>query len=161
MAYRVQVHHARARIQGNLMAARYLRRVIDDVHDHATRGAFGGPYSTGQLAASIYKKGPTTLGFTVIGEVGSNLSYAATVERGARIHFIFPKTAPHVFRFGDRNRPQLKFTWRGRVVYTPHVPMAPSTIGHSHPGQTGKHFLLKALARAAVRYRLKLRVEEI
>lgn len=161
MAYVVRMHDAKLRIQSNAMAARYLRRVIDDIHDKAVRGATGGPYSTGRLAASIYKQGPTILGFRVTGEVGSNAPHAAIVERGARIHSIFPKTAPRVWRFGDKRRPQLKFEWRGKVVYTPHVPMSPTTIGRSHPGQTGKHFLLKAMTRAAIRYRLKIRVYEI
>lgn len=161
MAYVVHVHQARARIQGNLMAARFLRKVIDDVHDGATRGAFGGPYSTGKLSASIYREGPRILGFRVTGEVGSKLSYASSVERGAEIHDIFPIGMPHVYRFGDRRPRQLKFTWRGRVVYTPHVPMAPSTIGRSHPGQTGKHFLLKAMIRAAAKHRMLIRVHEV
>lgn len=161
MVYRVRVHHAALRIQSTAMAARHLNRVIDFVHDSAVKGAAGGPYSTGRLASSIYRHGPIPIGDTVRGEVGSKLSYAVIVERGARVHSIFPKGAPRTYRFGDRRRPQLKFVWRGRVVYTPHVPMSVSTIGRSHPGSPGKHFLLRALMRASARYRMQLRVVDI
>jgi hypothetical protein len=46
----------------------------------------------------------------------------------------------------------LSFIWRGRRVFTPHVPMAPYTIGKSHPGQRGKRFLRKAMILASQRY---------
>lgn len=161
MPYVVRVHHAQLRLQSTRIASRFLRKAIDDVHDIATRGARGGPYSTGNLARSIYKRGPIPMGTTVIGEVGSKLSYARIVERGAQVHNIFPKGEPHIFRFGDRRPRQLKFTWRGRVVYTPHVPMAPSTIGRSHPGQTGKHFLLKALVQTAAKRRMRITIYEV
>lgn len=136
-------------------------RMMRYVQRHAQRGAMGGRYSRGnKLASSIYKRGPVIAaagndGVLVVGTVGSDLSYAASVERGAKIHPIFPKGAPHVFRFGSMRRPLLVFWWRGRHVFTPHVPMAPSTIGRSHPGQQGKRFLRQAMLRAAARYRAK------
>lgn len=161
MAYVVRVHQARLTLQSTRIASRALRRALDDVHDIATRGASGGSYSTGRLARSIYKRGPIPEGTRVVGSVGSTLSYARIVERGARVHSIFPKGMPHIYRFGDRRPRQLKFTWRGRVVYTPHVPMSPSTIGLSHPGQTGKHFLLKALIQTAAKRRMRITIYEV
>lgn len=158
MVYSVRINHAQLQVQTMAGGTRYMRRVLDTIHDVAVRGARGGPYSTGRLAASIYKDGPIVLGYHATGEVGSHLSYASIVERGARIHDIFPKASSHVYRFGSRRKPQLKFVWNGRVVFTPHVPMSWTSVGRSHPGQPGKHFLLKAAIRASVRYRMQLRI---
>jgi hypothetical protein len=134
------------------------RKVLRFVHVRARRGAMGGRYATGALAASIFAEGPAIIpgpndGCTVQGVIGSLLPYAASVERGAEIHNIFPKLAPHVWRFGSKRKPQLSFIWRGRRIFTPHVPMVPGTIGRSHPGQRGKRFLRNAMLAAAVRYR--------
>lgn len=161
MAYRVDMHQAVARLQTLRITSRYMQRVLDDLHDGATRGASGGQYSNGHLASTIFKRGPVPAGLSVTGTVGSDLHYARFVERGARVHNIFPKNAAGAWRFGDRRAPQLKFRWRGRVVYTPHVPMSPGTIGLSHPGQTGRHFLLKAVIKTATKYRLRYVVHEI
>lgn len=158
MAYSVRINHAQLNVQTMAGVARHMRRVLDTVHDVAVRGARGGPYSKGTLAASIYKDGPVLTGYYGHGEVGSPLDYAIIVEKGARIHDIFPKASSHVYRFGDRKKPQLKFVWNGRIVYAPHIPMAWSSVGRSHPGQAGKHFLLKAMIRASVRYQMQLRI---
>lgn len=158
MTYVVHINHAKLQVITMAGASRYVAKVLDTIHDVAVRGARGGPYSKGTLAASIYKEGPQVIGYLARGEVGSRLSYADIVERGARPHNIFPRGSSHMFRFGDRKRPQLKFVWKGRIVFTPHVPMSPGRIGLSHPGQTGKHFLLKAAVQASVRYRLQLRI---
>lgn len=161
------IYEARLKAKITKIQVRKARRVIDDMHDMAVRGARGGPYSKGTLAASIYKEGPTLIGKTVIGEVGSRLNYAASVERGAEVHAIFPKGAAGRWRFNEMvrsrhgppryyGRPQLRFIWHGRIVYTPHVPMGLGTVGLSHPGQTGKHFLLKAAIKTAAKHRMKL-----
>jgi hypothetical protein len=159
MAYSVRVNRARARTTVTGIGYNKLRKVIDYVHDGATRKATGGPYSGKSggigLAASIYKQGPYIAGWSVYGFVGSKLLYAASVEHGARIHPIFPKAAVGVWRFGSRRRPQLRFLWRGKLVFTPHVPMSIHTLFSSHPGQKGKGFLLYGLTRAAVRYRMQ------
>lgn len=162
MAYRVEVHTGRLRIQTSALMARRLNSVIGYVHRHAVMAASGGPYSTGRLASSIYRSGPYIQGWKSSGIVGSHLWYARIVESGAEVHNIFPRGAPRVYRFSGparRRRPQLRFVWRGRTVFTPHVPMAPSTVGRSHPGQQGKHFMLKSLTKAAVRFHMKLIVE--
>lgn len=161
MAYVARINGAQVRIKSIAYGMRFTRRVLDSIHDIATRGARGGPYSTGKLAASIYKEGPVAVGLDIVGSVGSNLPYATIVERGARVHSIFPKNAPQHYRFGDRKRPQLRFIWRGRLVFAPHIPMSPKTIGRSHPGQSGKHFMLKAAVRTSVRFKMKLYVYSI
>lgn len=138
------------------------RKILRFIQRRAIRGALGGPYSrTNALALSIRTSGPALVPLgggdvMVFGAVYSRLNYAASVEHGAAIHPIFPKGAPHIYRFGSRRRPQLSFIWRGRRVVTPHVPMSASTIFRSHPGQRGKHFLVKALLEAVVFYRGRL-----
>lgn len=146
---RVKVHEARTRIDAARIGYNKMRRITRFVHERARAGAAAGTYSHGVLAASITAVGPIIAGEVVTSFIGSVLPYAASVERGARIHNIFPKGASEVFRFGDRERPQLRFIWRGRLVFTPHVPMAITTIGRSHPGQRGKRFLRKSLREAA------------
>lgn len=158
MPYSVRINHAQLQLQTMAGVGRHMNRVLDAVHDVAVRGARGGPYSKGTLAASIYKDGPIITGYHANGEVGSPLDYAGIVERGARIHDIFPRASSHVYRFGSRRKPQLKFVWNGRIVFTPHVPMSWSSVGRSHPGQPGKHFLLKAMVRASVRFQMQLRI---
>jgi hypothetical protein len=156
MAYRVRVFEARLTVQASILSARRLRRVIDDVQDTARIYASHGTYSkTKALSTSIQSVGPILTGLGVTGKVFSNLPYAASVEGGAKVHTIFPKGMPHIFRFGSRKPRQLKFVWRGRTVYTPHVPMAASTIGRSHPGQSGKHYLRRAAIRAALKWNMK------
>ena len=111
-----------------------------------------GPYTTGHLSSTIEKEGPFAAGRLVTGSVVARASYATIAHDGARIHDIFPKDAPHLWRFGSRRRPQLKFFWRraGRTVYAPHIPMSPNYLGRSHPGYKGKKYLstpLRAMAR--------------
>lgn len=151
-------HELQFRLQYTAATLRYLRKPLDYCQEKARQGASGGPYSTGHLAESIYKHGPTIQGLRVFGTVGTRLSYAKYVERGTRVHRIFPKGEPHVFRFGSKAPRQLKFIWHGRVVYTPHVPMGPGKIAISHPGMKGKHFLLKAITDTSFRYKMKLDV---
>lgn len=155
MAHGYVIYEAKLRYKVGFIAARKVRKVLDDVQSGARRAALVGSFSTGRLASSIYKRGPFTAQWTATGIVGSHLKYAASVEHGAGIHPIFPKSGPHVYRFGDRRRPQLKFHWRGRTVYTPHVPMSPFTVGLSHPGQPAKHFLRNAGLKAAKKHGMR------
>jgi len=149
---------ATVRIYRAVIRALSIQEAFDQVNQVMYEVAFGahamllgGPYSVGNLAASIQRDGPHIGPGRVTGQVGSNLPYAASVHNGAKVHWIFPKGARGKVRFGDRRRPQLKFFWRkaGRVVYMPHVPGSPTKIGLSHPGQPGKHYLSEPLRRSA------------
>lgn len=156
MAARVFVNRAQVTLAATRIGFGQMRRVLRYAHRQAYQGAVGGPYSrTGALANSITSAGPFITGSQVLGTLFSPLSYAASVERGAEIHPIWPKGAQGIYRFGSKTPPQLKFWWRGRVVYTPHVPMSVRTIGLSHPGQKGKRFLRNALVKTAARYQMR------
>jgi hypothetical protein len=160
MAFTTRVHRTQIYVKASRISTRKLRIIANELEREASLLASTGPYSKGNLARSIKTAGPTPTGLSVVAAVGSNLSYAGIVERGAKRHDIFPKRAAHIYRFpGDinyRRAPQLKFRWHGRTVYTPQVPMAVGTIGVSHPGQAGKHFLIKASGMIAVKYRMRL-----
>ena len=161
MPFTTKVHRTQIQVTSSRISTRKLRKITNELEREAKFLASIGPYTTGRLARSIGTTGPTPTGLKVTSTVGSRLSYAGIVERGAGIHPIFPKGAPHIYRFfgpAATRPPQLKFYWRkaGRTVYTPQVPMGPGTIGVSHPGQKGKHFLVKAAGTIAVKYRMRL-----
>jgi hypothetical protein len=158
-----RVYHARLELAGIRLTSRFVNRVLNEIEREAKLIAVGGPYSKGRLAQSIYNTGARRRGLLVTGQVGSRLSYAAAVEGGAKIHDIFPKGAPHMYRFGAPQRPMLKFFWRkaGRVVYMHQIPGGPTTIGRSHPGQKGKGFLRIPLLGAAIRHRMRVIVYDI
>lgn len=153
MAHQYHIYQTRFEATVSKISIRKVKKVLDDVQSGARKAALIGSFSTGRLAASIYKRGPIVADRRVFGTVGSRLKYAGSVEHGAEIHAIFPKGA-HVFRFGDRRKPQLKFKWRGKTVYTPHVPMSRFTVDISHPGQPAKHFLRNAAIKAAKKHRM-------
>jgi hypothetical protein len=167
MAYVATLNRGKLFLQTNRMMTRRLRRIMNDVQRDAkifARGPYSGRGTGPSLAQSIEVEGPVPLGTKVTSTVGSRLPYAASVELGAKIHPIWPKGAPHVYRFfgaGYNAPPKLKFYWRGRLVYTPQVPMAASTFFVSHPGQKGKRYLTKALAKAAIKYRMHLILYEV
>ncbi len=164
MATTSRVYHAKLYLQTIRQARRFVRKVLREIETEAKIIAAAGPYSTGRLARSINADGPTVIGTMVKGDVGTRLSYARIVEEGAKIHDIFPKRAPHVYRFGRGTSltrgysPTLKFFWRraGRTVYPFQVPMSPGTVGISHPGQKAKGFLFKPLRNAAIRHRMAI-----
>lgn len=156
-----RVFQIQLRQQSMRIARRYANKILDEMQDAARANAFGGEYSSGRLAASVYKNGPFPQGTTITGSVGSRLSYASYVEKGARVHNIFPKGAPKVYRFGAKRRPMLKFTWRGRTVYMNQIPGGPGTIGRSHPGMKGKHWLARAIVTVAARHRLRVIVYDL
>lgn len=152
----VRVFTIQLREQTGRISSRYARRVLDDLQDTARINALGGEYSTGRLASSISKNGPTIVGNRVVGSVGSRLDYARWVESGTPVHNIFPKGAPHVYRFGPKRRPMLRFIWRGRLVYMNQIPGGPGTVGRSHPGMRGKHWLSRALIEVGARRRMRV-----
>lgn len=146
--------------QTGRISQRQADKVMKDMQRVARLNASGGEYSRGNLARSIFRSGPLILGYSANGTVGSRLKYAKIVEKGAKVHDIFPKGAPHVYRFHGNRRPMLKFVWRGRVRYFNQIPGGPGTIGRSHPGMRGKHYLARAMVRVAARYRLRVVVFE-
>ena len=158
---RVTVYRVELRAQSIFMARRVANRVLDEMQDAARINAATGQYSKGHLSASVYKTGPLVQGRTIHGTIGSRLSYAASVEKGARVHDIFPKGAPHVYRFGAKRRPMLKFVWHGHVVYMNQIPGGPGTVGRSHPGQKGKHWLSKATAEVGLRKGLRVIIYDV
>jgi hypothetical protein len=121
----------------------FMERVLQEMRAGAVGIASEGPYVTGKLAASIELQGPKIYGEQVRGAIGSRLPEALVIHDGAGVHEIFPKGATHVYRFGSRRRPQLRFFWlrAGRVAYFPHIPGARHKIGLSHPGMSGKKYL--------------------
>jgi hypothetical protein len=157
----VKVFQIQLRQQSMRIARRYAATVLEEMQDAAQVNAAGGEYSTGRLASSVYKSGPFPQGSTITGSVGSRLEYASYVEKGARVHNIFPKGAPHVYRFGPKRRPMLKFAWRGRVVYMNQIPGGPGTVGRSHPGMKGKHWLSRAIVAVATRHRLRVIIYDV
>lgn len=146
--------------QTGKISQRQANKVLKALEDAARVNASTGEYSKGRLARSIYRSNPVVYGYNATGSVGSRLSYARAVEKGARVHDIFPRGVS-VYRFGKVQRPALKFQWKGRTVYFNQIPGARSTIGRSHPGQQGKHFLGKALLSVAARYNLRIIVRDI
>jgi hypothetical protein len=111
-----------------------IRLVVAECRITARRNVLWGPYTkTGRLAQSIYGTTRTNAN-SITGRVGSRLSYAASVEDGAKRHFIRPRNPDG----------WLVFFWdkKGRWVRTKRV---------NHPGQKGKHYLRDALIRTGRR----------
>jgi hypothetical protein len=160
---RVILNNLNIRVTSVQAGVTFVRRVLHDVERDAKQITLMGEYATGRLSTSIQSQGPTVTGTTIRGSVGTDKPYARSVHDGAKIHPIFPQGAEGVYRFGDRSRPQLKFYWRkrGQVVFYPHIPGGPTTIGQSHPGiRNGKKFLTDPLRQAARRYRMHVIVDD-
>lgn len=160
---RAVIYHLRLEAASQKLAIAKANEVLNEMERDAQFITATGPYTKGRLSASIYNTGAIPRGRRVVGSVGSRLSYAKSVEGGAERHDIFPKRAPKIYRFGHSQRPTLKFFWAkaGRVVYPNQIPMAPGTIGVSHPGQRGKGFLRIPLLDAAVRHRMRLIIYDV
>lgn len=123
------------------LSARHALRAVDRASRQAqveARIDARGPYSTGDLARSIYQTSYMK-GQEAVGEVGSNHPKARLIHDGAKPHPIHP-IAPNG---------TLVFYWRkvGRTVYfkRPHIRM--------HPGMEGKRFLTGPLERVGRRHR--------
>lgn len=151
MATTVRINKVKVAVATREAGAKLVRQVLYEVEFAAKVATLGGPYSTGNLAASIHSIGPTFTPIGVTGRVGSNLKYALSVETGAKVHWIFPKGAAGRIRFGSHKAPMLRFFWRkrGQIVFLPHVPGSRAKVGRSHPGQKGKGFLSEPLRRSA------------
>lgn len=130
---------------GDQAAYRFIRSVLHEIRFQARLTLFHGPYTTGRLAQSIEIKGPyIEPGHHVHGSVGSDLPYAAVVEKGARPHLIFaipPKT-------------RMRFYWRrvGRIVHPEKV---------RHPGMRGKGYLKNAAQIAARRHNMLMVIYDV
>lgn len=151
----------------NTTSIREARRRVNEVLNGTVFGAKAltapgtGPYTTGHLSSTIEKEGPHVTGRLVTGAVAAKAPYADIAHDGSPIHEIYPKGEPHVYRFGSRKARQLKFVWRGRTVYTPHVPMSPGKIGTSHPGYKGKKYLSTPLRQMARLYGFRYMTTEL
>lgn len=156
----VRIFHAQAVASGLFVGRRFVRKVSREIEQGAKVIAGHGEYTTGRLANSIEASPPLVTGTTVSSSIGSKLSYAAAVERGAKVHSIFPKSAPQIYRFGRVRPPMLKFYWKkaGRTAYFNQIPGGPGTIGLSHPGQKGKGYLIRPFGRAVVKYKMRVTV---
>lgn len=161
MAYRTVIYRAQLKVHTLAIAMRVGEKVLAQLEFETRNNATGGRYSHGTLANSVYRHGPISVGNTVTGRVGARAAHARIVEFGARVHDIFPKGAPHVYRFGRPRRPMLRFVWHGRVVFFNQIPGGPGRIGLSHPGQPGKHFLAKALVGVAARNRFRVIIYDL
>lgn len=155
MVERVRLHRAEIFVHSHQAAQRLMRQLLYEVEFLAKIRAKG-PYSVGNLSLSIEHEGPDNIPDGVTGRVGSRLPYAASAESGAKVHPIFPKALKGVYRFGSHRRPQLRFYWRkvGRIVLVPQIPISPSRLGRSHPGQKGKRYLESSLHDVARRHRM-------
>lgn len=140
---RTRIYRAQVRAEGLAVATRIITQVMYEIHFGAQQRVLHGPYTTGNLALSLYRRGPFVTGSRVTGRVGSPLKYAQSVHDGAKIH-----------TFGPVRRKWLKFYWRrvGSTVYRKTV---------THPGQPGKHFLVEPLIEVAARHNMRVIVYDL
>ena len=156
-----QVFQVQLRNQTMLIAQRQADKVLRQMQAAARENAAGGEYSKGgNLARSIKRTDATVVGYTASGSIYSRLAYAVVVEKGAKVHNIFPKGVS-TYRFGPVTRPALKFTWHGRTVFFNQIPGGPRTIGRSHPGMKGKHYMARALVSVAARNNMRAIVRDV
>lgn len=140
---RTRIYRAQVRAEGLGVATRLITQVMYEIHFRAQQLTLHGPYTTGNLAASLYRRGPFVTGTRVTGRVGSPLRYAQIVHDGARRHTIRPARGKY-----------MKFYWRrvGQVVYARSV---------NHPGQPGKQFLVTPLIAVAARHNMRVVVYDL
>lgn len=133
----IRINHAQAHRFATTVAEKQIRRAMLEIKLGAVQILATGPYTHGVLAADLKVKVTIEPTGSVLGRIGSSLSYAAAVHDGAEPHYIFPHPP----------KTRLKFFWRkrGKVVAPPFV---------YHPGQHGKHYLTKPLFFVASRYRM-------
>lgn len=164
MTAKVRVFFPVAMFASERAASEFLEVILQEISAGAKAIAATGQYSTGELAESIEIQGPLVVGTQIRGAVGSRKDYALAVHDGADPHWIFPKGAQGVIRFGDRRAPQLRFFWRreGRIAFFPHIPGGPGKIGRSHPGiRYGKRFLEIPMVAVARRHGLHVRTRDV
>ncbi len=164
MTARVKVIFPLAIKAADKSAVEFMEVILQEIAAGARAIAATGSYATGELASSIEIQGPLVVGTQVRGAVGSRLDYALAVHDGAKAHWIFPKGAQGVIRFGSHKRPQLRFFWRrqGRIAFFPHIPGGARTVGRSHPGiRYGKKYLEIPMVAVARRHRLNVRTRDV
>lgn len=163
MTAKVRINIPKAYFVAGRDASVFMEQVIQEMKAGAIAILAEGEYVTGKLASTLELQGPRIYGTEVRGAVGSRAPNALVVHDGADVHEIFPKSAAHVFRFGSKRRPQLKFFWRraGRVAFFPHIPGSPHTVGRSHPGMRGKKYLEIPLLAVGRKHGFKVTTRDI
>lgn len=142
--YTVRINQFQCRVQSLEAGRRLITTVVREIREGASAILAFGPYTSprgGNLARGLESRieyGP----FRVVGRVGISgrrYPYAASVEGGAKAHYI-------PLRPKGKGR-WLKFYWRkvGKVVYFKQV---------HHPGQTGKAYLRIPLLVVAPRHNM-------
>lgn len=141
--YTVRLHNFQIRVQSIEAGRRLITKAVDEVYDGARDILAFGPYTKQHLMHGLRKQiryGPYIVTGTV-GISGRHYPYAASVEGGARRHYIplSPKIPPA----------RLYFYWRkvGRYVSFQQV---------NHPGQTGKAYLRIPLLVVGPKYNMKV-----
>lgn len=139
---RIVLHRIQVKRESDQVALRFTRKILREIQFQARLKLFSGPYTTGALARSIQVQGPFIEARRTSGSVGSDLDYAASVEKGARPHEILPRGV------------RLKFYWRrvGRVVSLPFV---------DHPGQRGKGYLRRAAEEVGRRHNMIVLIYDV
>jgi hypothetical protein len=147
---RVVIFDTRARHAANQAAADFVREILRQIQFRARVRVSHGPYTTGRLAQSIERHGPTFDFDRVSGYVGSNLHYASIVEDGSGLYG--PHRSTYLIR--PRGAHKLRFYWRkvGRIVSLDMV---------NHPGQRGKNYLQEAAESVARRHRMIFIVRQL
>ena len=141
--YTVRLHHFQIRVQSIEAGRRLITKAVDEVYDGARNILSFGPYTEQKLVRGLKRRisYSTYVVEGTVGISGREFPYAASVEGGARRHYIplSPKIPP------DR----LYFYWRkvGRFV-------APLQV--NHPGQIGKAYLRIPLLVVGPKYNMKV-----
>jgi hypothetical protein len=144
----VRIDQFQARRISMELALKLVRRTVREISEGASAILSFGPYTTGRMARHV--KTRISLGAYIIeGQVGVDgkiFPYAASVEGGARRHYI-PKVPKGKGRW-------LRFYWRrvGHVVYAKQV---------NHPGQTGKAFLRIPMLEVCPRLHYKVFIYDV
>lgn len=163
MVAKVRINIPKAYAVAGRDAEVFMEQVLQEMRAAAVAIVSDGPYATGHIASTIELQGPRIYGTEVRGAIGSRAENALVVHNGAKVHDIFPKASSHVYRFGSRRRPQLKFYWRraGKIVWLPHIPGSASRLGRSHPGMKGKKYLSIPLVALGRRHGFKVTIRDI
>lgn len=135
---RVNINYAKGYQYSRMVGEKFIRRAILEMKLEAMAILATGPYTVPPSRLALDLKVDVRRGAQGIeGTLGSDLPYAASVEAGARPHYILPNPP----------RTRLKFYWRkvGRVVVPPLV---------YHPGQRGKGYLRRPLNHVGRRYNM-------
>lgn len=138
-----RIDHFQARTTSLEAARKLATTVVREIREGATAILAFGPYTEGRLLTGLESQiryGPFLITARV-GIPGRKFKYAASVEGGAKRHYIPLKPKGH--------GKWLRFYWRrvGHVVWAKQV---------NHPGQTGKAYLRIPLLVVAPRHGMKV-----